>query len=110
MRIGEHKYKYKKNDGKGAHCSKANQGRWLRVYELREGCLLPLQSAVMSHLRPLHQYRDENGDPVIHLDMPTIQEIGNGMYIRQAKNKRYGKQAVEGQVTYLSQPKKKTWE
>lgn len=72
-----------------------------------KNCLVPLEHAVANHLRPLHQYRDDNGDAVIHLDMPTIEQVGNGMYIR---NKKGGTDLTRGQVAYHSQPKKTTWD
>ena len=70
----------------------------------------PLEAAVKEHTPPFYQYMDENGKPMIDLNLPSIDEIGNGMYTRMPKEKEgETKAAVRRPVSYFNFPRTVTW-
>ena len=68
-------------------------------------------AAVKDHTPPFHQYLDENDEPVINLDLPTIDVIGNGIYRRYPTvTDRDDKKVETGKKTYFNMPKTTMWD
>ncbi len=83
------------------------------IQEYYNGVLLPLVEAVANHTPPLHQYLDIHGNPFIDFDLPTIREIGNGMYARYPKVKDAAGKMIDDRSrtpTYINLPKTVTWD
>lgn len=80
----------------------------------RNVCLFHLEHAVRVHLPPNHVYRDENGDPIINYDMPSIKDIGNGVYVKQKMigQKDGGKLVpdMNANMPFTTLPKKISWD
>lgn len=50
--------------------------------EMEQNCLYYFKDAVKNHLAPLHQYKDEKGDPILAINYPEpILKIGGQMYV-----------------------------
>lgn len=71
------------------------------IHYFDEGCMSPLTYAVEKRLAPNHVYLDKNGDPLIDFEMPSIKDVGNGMYIRYPK---------VGPSCFITLPMKYTWD
>lgn len=84
------------------------------TYErLTNSCLGPLINAVKDHTPPFHQYLDENDEPMISFDLPSVHDIGNGMYRRYPRITDGTGKRVENRnadPTYFNLPKTVTWD
>lgn len=70
-----------------------------------------LVTAVRERIPPFYQYMDENNKPMIDFNLPSIKEIGNGMYARYPKDQEgETKVAARRPVTFLNFPKTVTWD
>ena len=73
-----------------------------------QSCFEPLRIAVQDHTPPFHQYLDENDEPIIDFSLPSIAEIGNGMYRPKVKDAA-AHPAVKTPGSYHNLPKAVTW-
>ena len=64
-------------------------------------CLRPLADAVAEHTPPFHQCLYENDAPFMDYRLPTIHEIGNGMYRRYPKVVDYTEKSIENRSVNL---------
>ena len=98
-------------EGKGSHMMRI----WFILpYEyFREACLTPLEYATKHHLQPNYVYVNEDGDPRISYDMPTMEAVGDGMYARYPQIPGdNGRKVPDTSVapSYVKMPKKYTWD
>ena len=80
---------------------------------LESCCMTPFMEAVDDHLPPYYEHLDENDEPMIDFNLPSIHEIGDGMYRRYPKvTNSEGQKALKmwDNPTYLKLPKTITWD
>ena len=77
-----------------------------------KGCYSHLEHAVREHIPPNHIYRDETGAPLINYKMPSIEVVGDGMYVKRRMTKVNGRKVpdMNAPVSYLNLPRKHTWD
>ena len=75
-----------------------------------EGGAHLLVHAVEEHTPPFHQYLEENDEPMMSFNMPSIDAIGNGMYRKHARAQKRAKAAVQKGPSHYNFPKTAWWD
>ena len=87
--------------------------RYASFEDFCNGCLRPLADAVADNTPPFHRYLYENDEPFLDYRLPTIHEIGNGVYRRYPKVVDHTDKWIENRSvtpTYFNLPKIVTWD